>query len=111
MRNHSTFLLLGAWFGVLAGCAADAPPTSRPSPKVDLPEGTFETFRVAEPPDLRLSIYGVKPAAKDFPFVLLTLQNISNQDEIVAYERGSLVIHCEPSSNTVPSSSNGNARS
>jgi hypothetical protein len=87
-------LLMCAWLSVLAGCGAEAPPTSRPSPKVDLPDATFETYRVAEPADLRLSIYGVKAAAKDFPFVLLTLQNISNRDEIVAYERGSLVIHC-----------------
>jgi hypothetical protein len=94
MRTELTLWLLGIGLMALGGGCADAPPTSRPSPKIELPEGTFETFRVGEPADLRLSIYGVKPAAKDFPFVLLTLQNMSNQDQIVAYERGSLVIHC-----------------
>jgi len=87
---------MGIGLSALTSCCARAPATSRPSPALEVPPGTFETYRRAEPADLRLSIYGLKPAAKDFPYVLLTVQNISSHDTIVAYERGSLVIHCGP---------------
>jgi hypothetical protein len=77
------------------GCRGAAPTPSLSKPASD--ESTLvESFSVARPTDLRLSIYGVKPAPNDFPSVLLTVQNISSRDTIVAYERGSLTIHCGP---------------
>jgi len=96
MRNQLIIVALSITLSALSGCCDKTPSTSRPSPTPQVAVGTFETFRVAEPADLRLLIYGVKPAAKDFPYVLLTVQNISSHDAIVAYERGSLVIHCGP---------------
>jgi hypothetical protein len=93
MRNELLSLLLGIGLGTVPGC--NSTPTTAPSSATAVvPAGVYQTFRVAEPADLRLSIYGMKPAAKEFPYVLLTVQNISAHDEIVAYERGSLVIHC-----------------
>jgi len=94
MRNELSFTPLAAGLIIFACGCAKSPPTSQPSNLASA--GTFETYRVAEPADLRLLIYGVKPAEKDFPYVLLTVQNISSHDAIVAYERGSLVIHCGP---------------
>lgn len=95
MRNELMFVVMGVVLSALPGCCAK-PPASGPSPASQPAAGTYETYRVAESADLRLLIYGVKPAAKDFPYVLLTVQNISTHDTIVAYERGSLVIHCGP---------------
>ncbi len=92
MRNQLTFVLAVIGSIALAGCCAR---TSGPS-SATTPAGAFETYRVVEPADLRISIYGVRSAARDFPYVLLTVQNISSHDAIVAYERGSLVIHCGP---------------
>jgi hypothetical protein len=94
MRNELLAVLSGIGLSVLAGCCTKAPPASGPSPSGVIPAGTFETFRVANPADLRLSIYGVRPAEKDFPYVLLTVRNECSNDVIVEYERGSLVIHC-----------------
>jgi hypothetical protein len=49
---------------------------------------------VAEPRDLKLFIYGIRPGLDGFPYVVLILQNVSSDKLIIPYAPGSVAVRC-----------------
>jgi hypothetical protein len=107
MKNFFAFILPAALITSVVGCRSEPATVTGPatmSPATTNPAttqstsgaGIFETYRVAEPADLQLSIYGIKPAADGFAGVVLMLRNTSGHDVVVAYGPGSVTVHCGP---------------
>jgi len=96
-RAFSTGLVAVALsaFGGCAPIAAPAIPAATQKTS-NAPTGVFETYRLADPGDLKFWICGTRTAAKGFPYVLLAVQNTSGGERVVGYAPGSVVIHCGP---------------
>lgn len=59
------------------------------------PADATESFRVARPADLQVSLMTRAARAADrFPAVTVKVYNIASQDVIVGYEPGCVVVHC-----------------
>jgi hypothetical protein len=95
MRRIAGPIVLTILAAGLAGCCpriTSAPPSAATR---NSPDGVaYESYRMAQPADLRLSISGMKHGTKGFPYVLLMLQNTSRDQVIVAYTAGGASVHC-----------------
>lgn len=101
-------ILIPVVLGCRSGSTTSAGPGRVPATTQSASAGVLETYRVAEPADLQLSIYGiepgdeklttygVKPTVNGYVGVVLMLRNISAHDVVVAYGPGSVVVHCGP---------------
>ena len=90
------WILLACLIAVAVGCRARSTAESPHTHPVLARRGAFETFRVAEPRDLNLYIYGLRPGENGFPYVLLILQNIGTEAVLVPYGPGSVRVRCGP---------------
>jgi hypothetical protein len=74
----------------LSGCAPAPPHRDSSAPLGSVPQ----TFRYATAKDLRLWMVAWKRGPDGFPVAIVQLRNITEEDVIVAYEPGSVQIHC-----------------
>lgn len=90
---------IAVWvIGATGGCVSG--PTQPPQASAE--SAKTLTFRLAEPKDLKILISTRKAGADGFPTVVADLWNNSADDVVVAYESGSLILHCGPYENHGP---------
>ena len=58
--------------------------------------GRWETFRVGEGTDLRAILITSPNPAGHYPTCVVQVYNASEEDVVVSYEPGSVVVHCGP---------------
>jgi hypothetical protein len=85
----------------VAGCRAtpsESPITSTRTTtlRATTRAGRWETFRVAEGKDLRAILITSPNPAGHYPTCVVQVYNASEEDVVVSYEPGSVVVHCGP---------------
>ena len=73
--------------GTIPGRAAASQPTTRHAAKT-------ETIRIAEPGELQVTLMTPPNASDHFPHATVKVYNVSEEDVIVGYEPGCVVVHC-----------------
>lgn len=88
--------VVGLWVCGLAlgGAGAGDAPATGPQAGAATQPATRQSFRVAKAKDLQVIVFATQDPEHHFPNVAVKIYNIADEDVIVGYEPGSVVVHC-----------------